>query len=286
MCHQWHGPRYAYHHEQHSDHAVQGGGGEGLRGMNRPWSGLTIIAFLLAVVTLTLSPSATAAPVDVVRPGDIVVGAAGEHEGEAMCTLGFVGKLAPMEGADNPEPERIGVAAGHCFKRGAVIYLSRGDQRIPIGTVIARQREPWVDNPSDTVKTRDMSGFTLIALTSSIGASATTSYGPLVGTDSTVHQGEELCHIGAVSGFRCGPVVNVTTERVDVEAAVEKGDSGGPVVRVARDQDGRSRLTLVGIQVAAFEDRGVLSFNPWSNLAHNLDATIGPGWKYFYSSTA
>ncbi|MDF0530884.1 S1 family peptidase [Tsukamurella sp. 8F] len=191
--------------------------------------GAVTIGVTAAAVSTVAAP-ASAAKVSVGPGAEIAVVAQklGPHSANVnQCTLGFV--------ATKPGGQKVGVTAGHCGKAGqqvAVKDLSGQAQLVVVGKV-SRSTNPPTKKGADG---RLMAGNPNIPDWATIdfvkGVPLSSSLGPVHPTKvAKAAVGDQVCHQGITTGWRCGKVVAVSGHRVLTDVILRPGDSGGPFVR-------------------------------------------------------
>ncbi|WP_328387637.1 hypothetical protein [Nocardia sp. NBC_00416] len=188
----------------------------------------------MAGATAVLIPggNAAATPAVTVYPGMAV-----QHteiaDGKAItthCTVGLTGSIGSAHYA---------VTAGHCHHEG-IVTDKVGN---PIG---------WFEfhRPDEGLTF----GFALIRLYDGIGVAASMGRFGLSTVDMKPQVGQEICKIGATTGWSCGSITETTDEWLYATNALgaEAGDSGAVVYRQTSD----GHAAFVGILVAYDDAQG------------------------------
>ncbi|MCI0382991.1 S1 family peptidase [Streptomyces sp. CNQ085] len=183
--------------------------------MRRPPVPTTVLALLAALATVLLgAPTASAAPT-AVRGGDVLYDDRGRY-----CVVAFNARRGS---------EYHGILAGHCMGATAATWYADAARTVPVGTTGAGSF------PGDTYGVIRYTN-TLLAYPGevSLGGGAARD---ITGAASP-RVGQSVCHMGRVSGLRCGTVnaVNVTVNHPGgtlhglfrSNACSEVGDEGGP----------------------------------------------------------
>jgi hypothetical protein len=207
------------------------------RRSRRPFS-VTVCAVVAAFGT-TLIPGSTAvaaptaaAPAVTVYPG-MEIRHTEIADGKAVttrCTVGLTGSIGSAQYA---------VTAGHCYHQG-IVTDKVGN---PIG---------WFEThrPDEGLKF----GFGLIRLYDGIGVAASMGRFGLSTVDMKPQLGQEICKIGATTGWTCGSITEANEEWLYATNALgaEAGDSGAVVYRQTAD----GHAAFVGILVAYDDAQG------------------------------
>lgn len=185
-----------------------------------------VVVATAAGAALLPTPVAAAAPTVTVHPG-MEIRHSTITDGKAVinrCTIGLTGSIGPAQYA---------VTAGHCYHPGIVTDV-RGN---PIG---------WFEfhRPDEGLKF----GFGLIRLYEGIGVAASMGRFGLSTVDMKPQIGQEICKLGATTGWSCGTITETTEEWLYATNALgaEAGDSGAVVYRQTSD----GHAAFVGILVA------------------------------------
>lgn len=165
--------------------------------------------------TVAFGPAAQAAPSVTVYPGMEIRHT--EHRDEeaivSRCTVGLTGSVGNA---------RYAVTAGHCYRSG-VITDADGN---PLG---------WYEShrPDEEMEF----GFALLRLYDNIGVSASMGKFGISSVDSKPKVGQEVCKVGATTGWGCGKITEVEDGYfyVGKELGAEGGDSGAVVYRQTSD---------------------------------------------------
>ncbi|MGW0183248.1 hypothetical protein [Nocardia sp. NPDC003345] len=203
------------------------------RGRHRiPLTAALVLTVLAAGTALLPGSPAAAAPAITVHPG-MEIRHTTIADGKAVinkCTIGLTGSIGAAQYA---------VTAGHCYHPG-IVTDKVGN---PIG---------WFEfqHPDDGLKF----GFGLIRLYDGIGVAASMGRFGLSTMDMKPQLGQEVCKIGATTGWSCGTITEATEEWLYVSNALgaEGGDSGAVVYRQTAD----GHAAFVGILVAYDDAQG------------------------------
>ncbi|WP_282780244.1 MULTISPECIES: hypothetical protein [unclassified Nocardia] len=196
-----------------------------------------MVAFVSAAVcgtAGTLFPASTAHATDpavVVHPG-LAIRTMSEEDGKVVgfqCTVGLTGFVGKA---------RYAVTAGHC-RRPGVVTDADGN---PIGWY-----ESYRPDRGLTL------GFGLIRLYEGVGVSASMGAFGLSSIDMDPRRGQQVCKIGASTGWNCGTITKVEDGVIYTTRDLwfEHGDSGGVVYRQTSD----GHAAFVGIAMAYVNDR-------------------------------
>ncbi|WP_040791721.1 hypothetical protein [Nocardia paucivorans] len=188
-------------------------------------------AVLATGLTAALGPDAHASQSVTVHPG-MEVRHTEYRDEEAIvsrCTIGLTGSVGNA---------RYGVTAGHCYRSG-IITDAKGNS---VG---------WYESqrPDDGMKF----GFALLRLYDNVGVSASMGKFGLSSVDTKPRVGQEVCKVGATTGWGCGKIIEVDDDYlyVDKSLGAEGGDSGAVVYRQTSD----GHAAFVGILAAYDGDR-------------------------------
>ncbi|WP_039826217.1 hypothetical protein [Nocardia testacea] len=205
----------------------------------RPQSVTAAVCAVLAAAGTALIPGSTAmaaptaaAPTVTVYPG-MEIRHTEIADGKAVttrCTVGLTGSIGSAQYA---------VTAGHCYHQG-IVTDKVGN---PIG---------WFEThrPDEGLKF----GFGLIRLYDGIGVAASMGRFGLSTVDMKPQLGQEICKIGATTGWTCGSITEANEDWLYATNALgaEAGDSGGVVYRQTAD----GHAAFVGILVAYDDAQG------------------------------
>lgn len=183
-------------------------------------------AMLATGVTATLGPAAHAAQPVTVYPG-MEIRQTEYREGEAIvsrCTVGLTGSVGNAHYA---------VTAGHCYRSGVITDV----QGNPVG---------WYESyrPDEEMEF----GFAMLRLYDNVGVSASMGKFGISSVDTKPRVGQEVCKVGATTGWGCGKITEVDDDYfyVGKELGAEGGDSGAVVYRQTSD----GHAAFVGILAA------------------------------------
>lgn len=205
----------------------------------RPLSVTAAVCAVLAAAGTALIPGSTAvaaptaaAPAVTVYPGMEIrhTEIADRKAVTTRCTVGLTGSIGSAQYA---------VTAGHCYHQG-IVTDKVGN---PIG---------WFEThrPDEGLKF----GFGLIRLYDGIGVAASMGRFGLSTVDMKPQLGQEICKIGATTGWTCGSITEANEEWLYATNALgaEAGDSGAVVYRQTAD----GHAAFVGILVAYDDAQG------------------------------
>ena len=220
-------------------------------------SAARLIPAVAALLAGLAEPTPTAAAVPPgwdLQPGVPIYVVNNDTDIQSECTLGWFFKT--------PDGDVQAITAGHC-RTGPEILIN--DQlnggRVHAGTWTSSQYsgDETILNGND---------IATVALSPDLGRNASARGGvDPVGVSSAQTLANDpparICKRGNATGVSCGPMVSVSDERVAFRAAVDHGDSGGPVWAVS----GRGVVTAVAIVAGqADSDPGITVgqlINPW-----------------------
>lgn len=146
------------------------------------------------------------------------------------CTIGLTGSIGAAQYA---------VTAGHCYHEGIVTDKDGN----PIG---------WFEHHRQDEGLKF--GFGLIRLYEGIGVAASMGRFGLSTVDMKPQLGQEICKIGATTGWSCGTITELDEQWLYATNALgaEGGDSGAVVYRQTSD----GHAAFVGILVAYDDAQG------------------------------
>ncbi len=186
---------------------------------------------LATSVLVAAAPASAAPPRIVVGPGseiDIVQKKTDEGIEVAACTVGVL--------ALTPDGRRVGVTAGHCGRAGQEVTVpdpARARTLISVGTF-----EKSSNPPVKVVEGREVSTDVAhpdwgtvsfkkgVPLANRLGKAAPRSLGK-------ARIGDKVCSQGRTSGWVCGTVTDVTTNRFRTDLKLRAGDSGASLIRLS-----------------------------------------------------
>ncbi|MEU1984954.1 hypothetical protein [Nocardia sp. NPDC019395] len=185
-----------------------------------------------AGTALLPGPAAQSTPNVTVHPG-MEIRHTAIADGKSVvnrCTIGLTGSIGSA---------RYAVTAGHCYHPG-IVTDAHGN---PIG---------WFEfnRPDEGLKF----GFALIRLYDGIGVTASMGQFGLSTMDMKPQLGQEICKLGATTGWSCGKITEATEEWLYATDALgaEGGDSGAVVYRQTSD----GHAAFIGILVAYDDAQG------------------------------
>lgn len=213
----------------------------------------TGMVFRALLVALTLAGGLIEAPLAAATgvAGPVVPGATlrvwnTNTTHDSICTAGFL--------ARNSRGAPVLLDAGHCDQGGPVTMSDANGQQVPVAGFVVSTFDGAENDDTD-----------IAALQISKGITAQPDIGgaiPVAGWTSAVAPGDVLCKIGATSGRSCGHVVSVSPSKVKFTAAIEPGDSGGPVY--AMNPDGTALAVGITIRKATDDGDAVAELiGPW-----------------------
>lgn len=199
------------------------------------------------ISTAGQTPEATAAAVRAAKPDNWVAvpASASSVPAGVLAPGGIISRIKPNGKLGNCTigPALLGnevMTAGHCGPAGTPRLL-------PDGTQVGAVKNSIDEIPADGSAVLDAAVVQLTVPTDA--AAARVAGRPIAGVMRThdvsrLPEGTPVCFEGAKSGINCGPLLNATTQGMEIDVDSAHGDSGAPVFVV----DGRTQtVTLVGI---------------------------------------
>jgi hypothetical protein len=175
------------------------------------------LAILVWAATLTAAMLAAAvSPMAANADGALVFPGMEIHQGNQVCTLGYVDPVL-----------KVAFTAGHCRGGGQVADKD--------GNVIGNLATFRDNTPSGSTVTTDqlIADYEAIVLADNVMANDILPGGRQLESEPglVVEPGEGVCHFGVITGESCGTVERVNNGWFTMGHGVvsQKGDSGGPV---------------------------------------------------------
>lgn len=213
---------------------------------------------VIAVCVLFLISAVPRAAADTpgldLRPGVSIYVVNQATQMQSTCTLGWL--------VLSPRGEVQALTAGHC-RTGPEIDVE--DQV----SGVKRVAGTWVRSEySKDGRVMEGSDIGTVALASGLGHSVRTLDGLAPAGVTTAqelrdHPPARICKRGGQTGLSCGPMVGISEDRVAFRAAVDHGDSGGPVWAVSNT----GVVTALAVVAGQSNDDSSIAvgqlINPW-----------------------